>query len=41
MANELVDLAWVEEGENWVDETMDGKAFELPDWKDGQVTFLS
>ena len=26
VANELVDLAWVEEGENWKDETLDGKA---------------
>jgi hypothetical protein len=25
VANELVDLAWVEEGENWKDETLDGK----------------
>ena len=25
VANELVDLAWVEEGENWKDETLDGQ----------------
>jgi hypothetical protein len=25
VANELVELAWVEEGENWMDETMDDK----------------
>ena len=31
VANELVDLAWVEEGENWMDETMDDKEFELPE----------
>lgn len=29
VAYELVELAWVEEGENWQDEMMDGKKYEL------------
>ena len=29
VAWELVELAWAEEGENWCDETLDGKPFEL------------
>ena len=37
VANELVDLAWVEEGENWKDETMDGKSFELPEPPPGET----
>jgi hypothetical protein len=37
VANELVDLAWVEDGENWVDETMDGKDFELPEPPPGEI----
>ena len=28
-ANELVELAWTQPGENWKDETLDGKPFEL------------
>lgn len=37
VANELVDLAWVEDGENWMDETMDGKDFELPEPPPGEI----
>lgn len=37
VANELVDLAWVEDGENWKDETMDGKDFELPEPPPGEI----
>ena len=31
IGNELVELAWREVGENWVDEQLDGKPFELPE----------
>eukprot|EP01050_Picozoa_sp_SAG11_P010651 SAG11_NODE_1080_length_5962_cov_7.764284_1_plen_1743_part_00 len=37
VANELVDLAWVEEGENWKDETLDGAPFELPEPPPGET----
>ena len=37
VANELVDLAWVEEGENWKDETLDEKEYELPEPPTGEV----
>ena len=37
VGNELVELAWREVGENWEDEQLDGKAFELPEPPEGVV----
>jgi hypothetical protein len=31
VANELVELAWADEGENMSDEMLDGKPFDLPE----------
>lgn len=35
VANELVALAWAEDGENWQDEKLDGSPFEVPEPPDG------
>lgn len=35
VANELVALAWSEDGENWQDERLDGSPFEVPEPPDG------
>lgn len=35
VANELVALAWSEDGENWQDEKLDGSPFEVPEPPDG------
>jgi hypothetical protein len=37
IANELVELAWNEDGENWDNELLDGKPFELPEPGPGEV----
>jgi hypothetical protein len=37
VANELVELAWTQPGENWRDETLDGKPYELIEPKVGEV----
>ena len=36
-ASELVELAWSQPGENWMDETLDDKPFELPEPREHQV----
>ena len=40
MAYELLEKAWVEEEENWYGETMDGKAFSLPEPDAGEVSLF-
>jgi hypothetical protein len=37
VAWELVQLAWSEDGENWMDESLDGNEFSLPEPTDGEV----
>lgn len=39
VAYELVELAWVEEGENWQNEQMDGKKYELQEPEDLGIKF--
>ena len=37
VGNELVELAWREVGENWENETLNGKKFELPEPPEGEI----
>jgi Ran GTPase-activating protein (RanGAP) involved in mRNA processing and transport len=39
VANELVELAWKQDGENWESETLDGKPFSLPEPEPGEVWY--
>ena len=37
VAWELVELAWIESGENWFDETLDGQPYDLPEPGEGET----
>jgi hypothetical protein len=37
VANELVELAWTQPGENWKDEKLDGAPYELPEPGKGEI----
>lgn len=39
VANELVELAWKQDGENWENETLDGQPFSLPEPAPGEVWY--
>eukprot|EP01043_Picozoa_sp_COSAG02_P057511 COSAG02_NODE_6995_length_3237_cov_2.095602_1_plen_941_part_00 len=39
VANELVELAWKQDGENWENETLDGKPFSLPEPEPGEMWY--
>lgn len=39
VANELVELAWKQDGENWANETLDGKPFSLPEPEPGEIWY--